>query len=92
MNTAKIKMKEIRYTLGDSPLWHSLYIEHELSREVCDDILFANIITQELHKMGIEEPVKKFKLLDSNQKEIAYSNDLSEYCKLTYTDNETDNS
>lgn len=86
-------MKEIRFTLGNSPLWHSLYWDCQLNgNEVYDDLTFAYLITQELRKMGIQEPAKRFKVFDENKNEIAHSDDLSETAKLKYTNHETENS
>jgi len=85
-------MKEIRYTLGDSPLWHSLYVDIVLESEVKNDLIFAYLITQELRRMGIRESAKKFVVLDENKKVIAHSEDISEPIKLTFTNNENEKS
>lgn len=78
-------MKEIRFTLDDSPLWHSLYIDYELSDEIIDDIFFAYLITQELRRMGIQEPAKQLIVFDEKHKQIAKSKDISKTAKLKFS-------
>ena len=66
-------------------MWHSFYLEYELTSDVHDDLVFAYLITQELQKMGIKEPAKRLKVFDGNNNEIAYSNNFSEIAQLKYT-------
>ena len=82
-------MKEIRFTLGNSPIWHSMYIDYTLRDETQDDLMFAYLVTQELQKMGAHEPAKRFRLFDEQNKLIAESENISEPCKLKFINNET---
>ncbi len=88
-------MKEIRFTISNSPLWHSFYFDLELVNEVNDDIMCAYLLTQELKLLGIKEPAKKVIILDENHSVIASSNDISVQGSLRYKntmiqkDNET---
>lgn len=86
-------MKEIRYTLGNSPLWHSLYLDFDLSdNEIHDDTMLANLITEELRRTGIQESAKRVKVLDERNNEIAHSDDISEVNKLKFGSDETEQS
>ena len=77
-------MKEIKFTIGNSLLWHSLYFDFELVNEVHDDLMFAYFITQELKAMGIQEKAKQVKIFDENNRLIASSSDISVTGSLKY--------
>lgn len=84
-------MKEIRFTIANSPLWHSFFLEFELTNEINDDFNIALLITQELKVMGIHEPAKKVKIFDDNHKLLASSTDITITNSLKYESNETEN-
>lgn len=85
-------MKELKFTLGNSLLWHSFFFEFEMVNEVHDDLLFAYIITQELKTLGIQESAKQVKIYDENNTLIAFSPDISQTASLKYINDETDKS
>ncbi len=85
-------MKEIRYTLGNSPIWHNFFFEFELVNENYDDMMLAYLITQELKAMGIKESAKQVKIYNDNHQLIAHSPDITKPTFLKYTDDETNNS
>ena len=82
------KMKEIRFTLGKSLMWHSLYFDLEVTDVLQSELALAYFITQELKTMGISESAKQVKVFDENHKEIASSKDIAEIGTLKIISNE----
>ena len=81
-------MKEIRFTIGNSIAWHSLFFDLELNNLLQSELALAYLITQELKTMGISESAKQVKVFDENHKEIASTKDITEIGTLKITSHE----
>ncbi len=77
-------MKEIRFTLGNSIVWHSIYLDFKLQNEIHDELMIALLITQELKRLGAQEMAKQVQVLDESKNIIAMSSDISEIGKFEY--------
>ena len=72
-------MKEIRFTLGDTDIWHTIYADIEIKSEIQVETIVANIIGSELSKKVNNKGHQKFvKLLDENGNIIGESSDICE--------------
>lgn len=79
---------EIRFTLGDSNIWHSIYTDFDIFNEVQTGQVVANIITSEIHKIQKESlKAKKVIIIDEEGKTIAKSSDICNVESLTFNNN-----
>ena len=78
------KKKEIRFTIGDSDIWHSFYLNYDLCKvPIQDEIKLSCIIKQEQDKCryGI---AKKVEVRDEKGNLIARTEDIMKECTMTY--------
>lgn len=77
-------MKEIRYTLGDCGVWHSLYANMDVISEVQVETIVSKIIGEEMEKIrdGSIRP-KKVSLRDETGEIIGESSDICEIGKFS---------
>lgn len=77
-------MTEIRFTLGDSDVWHIIQLDYKLSKqELKDEHILSAIIKNEQDKCK-ELKAKKVKVFDDNGKLLASSSNILEHYKLEY--------
>lgn len=78
-------MARIRFTLGDSEIWHEFQIEnYELSNSVFrDEHDLSYIIKREQDKCK-DYRARKVEVMDDNGDVIATSSDILEWGKLEY--------
>ena len=72
-------MKEIRFTLGDSDIWHSIYADVEIESPIQVETVIANMIGCELSKIRDKKAHQKYvKLLNEQGQIIGESSDICE--------------
>lgn len=72
-------MKEIRFTLGDSDIWHSIYADIDIDSPIQVETVIADIIGCELSKIRNKKaPQKYVKFYDEQGKLIGESPDICE--------------
>ncbi len=86
-------MTEIRFTLGDSDVWHIIRLDYELTKELFrDEHDLSYLIKREQDKCN-NFKAKKVNVFDNNGRLLASSPNILEFGKLEYNDkkeNETD--
>lgn len=78
-------MIEIRYTIGNSVVWHSIYLDFKFQNETHDELMIALILTQELKRLGIQDSAKQVIVLNEDRCVIAKTSDISEIGKFEYS-------
>lgn len=77
-------MARIRFTLGDSSVWHEVQLDYNLSGELFrDEHELSYIIKKEQDKCHLYR-AKKVEVLDDEGNLIAESPDILEWNKLEY--------
>ena len=78
-------MKEIRFTLGDCDVWHSLYANIDVISEVQVETIVSKTIDEELEKIRDESiHQKKVSVRDETGKIIGESPDICEIGKFRF--------
>lgn len=78
-------MKEIRFTIGDSDTWHSIYAEIDLISEIQTETVVAALIQEELEKIRRnKEKQKKVKILDEKGNVIGQTPNICDIGKFSY--------
>lgn len=78
-------MKEIRFTLGDCDVWHSLYANIDVISEVQVETIVSKTIDEELEKIRDESiHQKKVSVRDETGKIIGESSDICEIGKFRF--------
>lgn len=78
-------MKEIRFTIGDSNIWHSIFAEIDFISEVQTETVVAAVIQEELEKIRRNrEKQKKVKILDEKGNVIGQTSDICNIGNFSY--------
>ena len=78
-------MKEIRFTLGDSNIWHNMYADIDLISEIQIETVIAALIQEELEKIrSNKEKQKKVKILDEKGNVIGQTPNICNIGKFSY--------
>ena len=81
-------MTKIRFTLGDSPVWHVIEVDYKLSmNQIKDEEMIAYFIKQEQDNCKYSM-AKKVEIMDDNENVIAQSPAIVEPFKFEYKNEE----
>ena len=79
-------MARIRFTIGDSPIWHEIQMDFKLTEEVFrDEHDLSYIIKKEQERLQWYK-AKKVEVLDDQGNLKAKSSDILEWGKLEYNE------
>lgn len=84
-------MARIKFTIGESDVWHEIQIDYELSRQQFRDEHDLSYIIKNEQERCQSGKAKKVEIYDESGNLIAKSPDILDWNKLEYIKNKDDN-